>query len=102
MYKLPDNLVAGSTGVVPVVVNAAITGYGVSDVAAGGAGTLGDEAYFLGDTTNSLYRLYRIRWDATIDNIEVDSGADTTFALGSVSQDALGFHSRLQILPGVG
>ena len=91
MYKLPDNLVAGSTGVVPVVVNAAITGYDVSDVAAGGAGTLGDEAYFLGDTTNSLYRLYRIRWDATIDNIEVDAGADTTFALGSVSQDALGF-----------
>ena len=91
LYKLPDNLAAGSTDVVPVIVNSRITAYGVSDTAAGGAGTLGDEAYFLGDTNNQLFRLYRIRWDATINNIEVDSGADTTLALGSVSQDALGF-----------
>ena len=91
LYKLPDNLAAGSTDVVPVIVNSGITAYGVSDTAAGGAGTLGDEAYFLGDTNNQLFRLYRIRWDATINNIEVDSGADTTLALGSVSQDALGF-----------
>ena len=91
LYKLPDNLAAGSTDVVPVIVNSGITAYGVSDTAAGGAGTLGDEAYFLGDTNNQLFRLYRIRWDATINNIEVDAGADTTFALGSVSQDAIGF-----------
>ena len=55
LWKLPDNLTAGSLDTIPVRVGN-FTEFDVSERSPAGAGVLGSEAYFLGDDNNSLYR----------------------------------------------
>ena len=49
------------------------------------------DAYFLGDDTDALHRYYNVRWDETIDVIEVDEGSNGSLDLGTVSKDATSF-----------
>ena len=58
LWKLPDNLTAGTLDVVPVRVGD-FTDFDVSEGSPAGAGVLGSEAYFLGDDTNSLFRFLK-------------------------------------------
>ena len=44
-----------------------------------------------GSATDALFRLYDVRWDETIDTIEVDEGGNGSRDLSTVSQDATGF-----------
>ena len=90
LWKLPDNLTSGSTNVTPVRVGN-FTNYDVSESRAAGAGVLGSDAYFLGDDTDALHRFYNVRWDETIDTIEVDEGSNGSLDLSTVSKDATSF-----------
>ena len=90
LWKLPDNLTVGSLGVTPVRVGN-FTDYDVSESRAAGAGVLGSDAYFLGDDTDALHRYYNVRWDETIDAVEVDEGSNGSLDLSTVSKDATSF-----------
>ena len=90
LWKLPDNLTVGSLGVTPVRVGN-FTDYDVSESRAAGAGVLGSDAYFLGDDTDALHRYYNVRWDETIDAVEVDEGSNGSLDLSTVSKDAASF-----------
>ena len=90
LWKLPDNLTVGSLDVTPVRVGN-FTDYDVSESRAAGAGVLGSDAYFLGDDTDALHRYYNVRWDETIDVIEVDEGSNGSLDLSTVSKDAASF-----------
>ena len=90
LWKLPDNLTVGSLNVTPVRVGN-FTDYDVSESRAAGAGVLGSDAYFLGDDTDALHRYYNVRWDETIDAVEVDEGSNGSLDLSTVSKDATSF-----------
>ena len=90
LWKLPDNLTVGSLDVTPVRVGN-FTDYDVSESRAAGAGVLGSDAYFLGDDTDALHRYYNVRWDETIDAVEVDAGSNGSLDLSTVSKDAASF-----------
>ena len=90
LWKLPDNLTVGSLDVTPVRVGN-FTDYDVSESRAAGAGVLGSDAYFLGDDTDALHRYYNVRWDETIDAVEVDEGSNGSLDLSTVSKDAASF-----------
>ena len=90
LWKLPDNLTIGSLNVTPVRVGN-FTNYDVSESRAAGAGVLGSDAYFLGDDTDALHRFYNVRWDETIDTVEVDAGGNGSLDLSTVSKDATSF-----------
>ena len=90
LWKLPDNLTVGTLNVTPVRVGN-FTDYDVSESRAAGAGVLGSDAYFLGDDTDALHRYYNVRWDETIDAVEVDEGSNGSLDLGTVSKDAASF-----------
>ena len=90
LWKLPDNLTVGSLDVTPVRVGN-FTDYDVSESRAAGAGVLGSDAYFLGDDTDALHRYYNVRWDETIDAVEVDEGSNGSLDLSTVSKDATSF-----------
>ena len=59
----------------------------MSESRAAGAGVLGSDAYFLGDDTDALHRYYNVRWDETIDAVEVDAGSNGSLDLSTVSKD---------------
>ena len=90
LWKLPDNLTVGTLNVTPVRVGN-FTDYDVSESRAAGAGVLGSDAYFLGDDTDALHRYYNVRWDETIDAVEVDEGSNGSLDLSTVSKDATSF-----------
>ena len=90
LWKLPDNLTVGTLNVTPVRVGN-FTNYDVSESRAAGAGVLGSDAYFLGDDTDALHRYYNVRWDETIDAVEVDEGSNGSLDLSTVSKDATSF-----------
>ena len=90
LWKLPDNLTVGTLNVTPVRVGN-FTNYDVSESRAAGAGVLGSDAYFLGDDTDALHRYYNVRWDETIDAVEVDEGSNGSLDLSTVSKDAASF-----------
>ena len=45
----------------------------------------------LGSAADALFRLYDVRWDETIANLEVDEGDNGTLDLSTVSDDAASF-----------
>ena len=47
--------------------------------------------YYLGSAADALFRLYDVKWDDTIADLEVDEGSDETWSLSDVSQDAASF-----------
>ena len=47
-----------------------------------------DDLLAVGTGGDALYRMYDVLWDETIADFEVDEGADATFDLAAISQDA--------------
>ena len=47
-----------------------------------------DNLLGVGNENDALYRFYDVLWDETIADFEVDEGADATFDLAAISQDA--------------
>ena len=89
LYKSPENVASGSTVAATRVGN--FNNFGASVQGVHGAGVLGTEAYLASGSSDNLYRLYNVRWDETIDAIEVDEGANASLDLSGVSKDATSF-----------
>ena len=47
-----------------------------------------DKLLAAGNANDALFRMYDVLWDETIADFEVDEGADATFDLAAISQDA--------------
>ena len=47
-----------------------------------------DKLLAAGNADDALFRMYDVLWDETIADFEVDEGADATFDLAAISQDA--------------
>ena len=89
LYKSPENVASGSTVAATRVGN--FTNFGASVTGVHGAGVLNENAYIASGASDNLYRLYNVRWDETIDAIEVDEGGNASLDLSGVSQDATSF-----------
>ena len=89
LYKLPATFTVGGTVQAERVGN--ITKFGVNVGTPAGAGVFNDEAYMVDGGIRTLYRFYNVRWDATIDAVEVDEGGNGSLDLSSVSKDAASF-----------
>ena len=88
-YRLADSFTVGGTAAATRVGN--VNRFGANIGAPHGAGVFDGEAYMLDAGTRTLYRFYNVRWDDTIDVIEIDAGASGTFDLTTVSKDAASF-----------
>ena len=72
-------------------VDVAIVEFGVSQRGVNGGGVHLGEAYMAGGNPDALYRFYNVRWDETIDAVEVNAGGNGSLDLSTVSKDAMSF-----------
>ena len=89
LYRLPQSFTVGGTAAAARVGN--VTQFGANVGTPHGAGVFNDEAYMVDGSVRTLFRFYNVRWDATIDAIEVDEGGNGSLDLNTVSQDAASF-----------
>ena len=72
-------------------VDVSVSEFGASQRGVNGGGVHDGEAYMAGGNPDALYRFYNVRWDETIDAVEVDAGGDGSLDLSTVSSDATSF-----------
>ena len=72
-------------------VDVSVTEFGASQRGVNGGGLHLGEAYMAGGNPDALYRFYNVRWDETIDAVEVDAGGNGSLDLSTVSSDATSF-----------
>ena len=67
-------------------VDVAIVEFGASQRGVNGGGVYLGEAYMAGGNPDALYRFYNVRWDETIDAVEVNAGGNGSLDLEYRSQ----------------
>ena len=72
-------------------VDSSISEFGAAQRGVNGGDNHLGEVYMAGGNPDALYRFYNVRWDETIDTIEVSAGGSTTQDLHTISKDASSF-----------
>ena len=72
-------------------VDVSVIEFGASQRGVNGGSVHLGEAYMAGGNPDALYRFYNVRWDETIDAVEVNGGGNGSLDLTTVSTDATSF-----------